>query len=152
MFQQPNPFLQHAISHGQSLLAEVNKSRSLSQDIISTCDNVVMALNSGNTQSAISSVQNIRNMAGQVSQTVQFFNQVINERLDMTSYVLGTIQHKINEMANAVQSLRGVSANYQTGWNQYGAQQMGQGQYGASMPQQQTMMPGQYGTSSMPQQ
>ena len=148
MFQQKNPFLQHAINHGQALIAEVNRTRSLSQDIVSTCDNVVMAINSGNPQNAINSIQDIRNMAIQVSQATQFFNHAINERLDMSSYVLNSIQHKINEMSGAIQGLRSNSANYQKGWNQYEAQQSGQ--YGFSTTQQQ-MMPGQYGYSSVPQ-
>lgn len=142
MFQQTNPFLQHAINHAHSLMSEVNKAKILSQDIVSACDNIAMAINSGNTQSAIASIQNVRNMASQVSQSTQCFSQAINERLDMSSYVLNAVQHKINEMSNAIQSLRGNSANYQMGWNQYGVQQSGQ--YGASMQQQQAM-PGQYG-------
>jgi hypothetical protein len=143
--QQTNPFLQHAINHGQALIAEVNKAKSLSQDIVSTCDNAVMAINSGNIQNAINSIQNIRNMASQVSQSTQFFNHAINERLDMSSYVLNSIQHKLNEVSGAIQSLRGNSTNYQLGWNQYGTQQPGQ--YGFSGPQQQ----GQYGPSSVQQ-
>jgi hypothetical protein len=146
--QQKNPFLQHAINHGQALIAEVNKAKSLSQDIVSNCDNVVMAINSGNIQNAINSIQNIRNMASQVSQSTQFFNQAINERLDMSSYVLNSIQHKINEVSGAIQSLRGNSNNYQLGWNQYGTQQPNQ--YGYSMPQQ-GQQQGQYGSSSVPQ-
>lgn len=149
MSQQTNPFLQHAINHGQALITEVNKAKSLSQDIVSTCDNVVMAINSGNIQNAISSIQNIRNMASQVSQSTQFFNQAINERLDMSSYVLNSIQHKINEVSGAIQSLRGNSTNnYQVGWNQYGTQQPGQ--YGFSVPQQQGQQ-GQYCSSSVQQ-
>lgn len=148
MFQQTNPFLQHAINHGQSMIAEINKARSLSQDMVSACDNIIAAINSGNTQNAINSIQNVRNMASQVSQATQFFSQAINERLDMTSYVLNAIQHKINEMSGAIQSLRSNTTNYQMGWNPYGTQQPGQ--YGFSMPQQQSA-PGQYG-NSMPQQ
>ncbi len=143
MSQQTNPFLQHAINHGQALIAEVNKAKSLSQDIVSTCDNAVMAINSGNIQNAINSIQNIRNMASQVSQSTQFFNHAINERLDMSSYVLNSIQHKINEVSSAIQSLRGNSTNYQMGWNQSGMQQPGQ--YGFSVQQ------GQYGSSSVSQ-
>ncbi len=144
MYQQTNPFLQHAINHGQSLLAEVNRTGSLSQDIIATCDNIALAINSGNTQSAVNSIQNVKNMANQMSQTAQFFNQTINERLDMATYILGRIQYRINEMSNAIQSVRGTS-NYQMGWGQYGAsmpqQQMTPGQYGAAGPQQQPTTP-----------
>lgn len=147
MYRQKNPFLQHAINHGQTLIAEVNKANSLSQDIVSTCDNIVMAINSGNPQNAINSIQNIRNMAIQVSQSTQFFNHVINERLDMSTYVLNSIQHKINEMTGAIQGLRDNSANYQRNWNQYEAQHPGQ--YGSSMSQQ--TMPYQYGSFSAPQ-
>lgn len=150
MFQQNNPFLQHAVNHGQSLLNEINRTQSLSQEIISACDNIAMAINSGNTQNAINSIQNVKNMANQVSQNAQFFNQAINERLDMAGHVLGRIQHRINEMSNAIQSIRGTS-NYQMGWGQYGnwmpQQQMMPGQQGFSTSQQQ-----QYGTSAPQQQ
>ena len=147
MFQQTNPFLQHAVNHAQSLLTEVNRTRSLTQDIVSNCDNIIMAINSGNAQNAINALQSVRNMANQVSQSSQFINQAINERLDMTAYVLGSIQHKINEMSNAVQSLKGTSTNYQMQWNQAGHQQA---QY--STPLQQQAMSNQYGNFAIPQQ
>ncbi len=141
MYQQTNPFLQHAVSHGQTLITEVNKAKTLSQDIVSTCDNAVMAINSGNIQNAIGSIQNIRNMANQVSQSTQFFDHAINERLEMSSYVLNSIQHKMNEVSGAIQSLKSNSTNNQAGWNQYGTQQpwqsQQQGQYGSSSVQQQ---------------
>lgn len=140
MFQHPNPFLQHAISHGQSLLSEINKTRILSQDIISACDNISMAVNSGNTQGAVNSIQNIRNMASQLSQTSQILTNAVNERLDMSSYVLSAIQHKLNEVSGALQSLRSVSTNHQSGWNQYGMPHYGFSQhqhspFGTAAPQ-----------------
>ncbi|BBB93542.1 methyl-accepting chemotaxis domain-containing protein [Methylomusa anaerophila] len=119
-FQQTNPFLQHVVNHGHSLITEVNKASSLCQEIVLNCDNIVAAINSGNPQNAVNLVQNIRNKASQVSQSTQFFNQAINERLDMSAYVLNTIQHKLNEISGAIQSLRGTTANYQM-W-QYGMQ------------------------------
>ncbi len=147
MFQQTNPFLQHAVNHAQSLLTAVNRTSSLSQDIVFNCDNIIASINSGNTQNAINSLQTIRTMAGQVSQSAQLINQAVNERLDMTAYVLGALQHKITEMSNVVQSLKNTSANNQMQWNQAGMYQ--QNQYGA--PQQQTMAH-QYGNFSVPQQ
>ncbi|SEO76729.1 hypothetical protein [Propionispora vibrioides] len=144
MFQQTNPFLQHAINHGQSLIAEMNKARSLSQDIVSACDSAMMSMNAGNTQNAINSVQSIRNMATQVAQSTQLFNQAINERLDMSSYMLNHIQQKIGELSGAIQSLKASTAHCQSmNWGQY------PNQYGNSSAHQ--MMPGQFG-SSMPQQ
>jgi hypothetical protein len=143
MYEQTNPFLQHAVNHGQSLLAGVNRTRVLSQDIISTCDNIAMSISAGNTQGALNSVQNVKNMANQVSQSAQMVNQAVNERLDMTTHILGRIQYRINEMSTAIQSVRaGTSTNYQAGWGQYGTamsqQQMPSGQFGASVPQQPT--------------
>jgi hypothetical protein len=141
MFQPTNPFLQHAVNQRQILITEVNKAKTLSQDIVSTCDNAVMAINSGNIQNAIGSIQNIRNMAIQVAQSTQFFNNAINERLEMSSYVLNSIQHKISEVSGAIEKLRGNSTNYQMGCNQYGMQQpwqsQQQGQYDSSSAQQQ---------------
>ncbi|SHJ90268.1 hypothetical protein [Propionispora hippei] len=144
MYQQANPFLQHAINHGQSLIAEMNKARSLSQDIVSACDSAMMSMNAGNTQNAINSVQSIRNMATQVAQSTQIFNQAINKRLDMSSYMLNHIQQKIGELSGAIQSLKASTAHSQSmNWGQYS------NQYGHSSAHQ--MMPGQFG-SSMPQQ
>ncbi|TWH51989.1 hypothetical protein [Sporomusa sp. KB1] len=137
MFQQTNPFLQHAVNHGQSLISEVNNARSLSQDIASNCDNIVTAINSGNPQNAVNLVQNIRSKATQVAQSTQFLNYAINERLDMASYVLDAIQYKTSELSNAIKSMRSTAANYQ---NQSGMQQSWQ--YGVPMQQQQQPISG----------
>lgn len=141
MYEQTNQFMRHAVKHGQSLLAEVNRTRVLSQEIVSICDNTIMAVGSGNTQAAINSVQNVKNVANQVAQSAQMVNQLVNERLDMNAHILGRIQCRISEMSNAIQSIKNdPSANYQMGWGQYGAampqQQMTSGQYGNIAPQQ----------------
>jgi uncharacterized phage infection (PIP) family protein YhgE len=158
MSQQTNPFLQHAVNHGKSLLNEINRTHSLSQEIISTCDNITMCLNSGNTQSAINSIQNVKDMANQVSQSSEFFNQAINERLDMVGHVLGKIQYRVNQMSSAIQSVRGTPANYQTNWDENrnwmpqqqmtSSQQQMWGQYGGAGMQHDQRAPGQYGYSS----
>lgn len=132
MHHQLNPFLQHAVRQGQALLGESNRAVALSQGIISACDEIVMSINSGNIQGAMNSAQNARNMANQVAQATQHFNQAINDRMEMASHVLSRIQYKVNELSGALQSVRGFSTTgYQTGL----------GQYGASMPYQQTTMP-----------
>lgn len=143
MFKQKNPLRQQAINQGQTLLAEVNRARVLTQNMVSTCDNIVSNINSGNTQNIINAVQNVRNMASQAAQATQCINHGINERLDMTSYALGAIQNRISEVSGVIQNLKETSANYEMNWNQYGGQQ--QGQYGTSTLQQ--SMQGQFGGS-----
>ncbi len=129
---QMNPFLQHAVRHGQMLLGESNRSVALSHGLISACDEIIMSINSGNIQGAVNSAQNARNMASQVAQASQHLNQTINERMAMASYVLNRIQYRINELSGALQSVRGFSGEgFQTEpW-----------QLGASMPYQQTTSP-----------
>lgn len=131
MQHQLNPFLQHAVRQGQTLLGESNRAVALSQGMISACDEIVMSINSGNIQGAMNSAQNARNMASQVAQSTQHFNQAINERMDMATHVLGRIQYKVSELSSALQSVRGIST---TGY------QLGSGSC-ASMPYQQTTFP-----------
>lgn len=121
MYNQPNPFLQHGVRHAQSLLNESNRAVTLSQEIMATCDSIIMNINSGNSQGAINAAQNVKNMAVQVAQSTQTFNQAINERMDMATYFLSRIQSKVNEMSNAIQSIRGTSnIGASSGINQYG--------------------------------
>lgn len=132
MHHQMNPFLQHAVRHGQMLLGESNRSVALSHSIISACDDIIQSINSGNIQGAVNSAQNARNMASQVSQASQHLNQTINERMEMASFVLNRIQYRINELSSALQSVRSFSGDsfHAEPW-----------QFSASMPYQQTTPP-----------
>lgn len=67
MHQLSNPFIQHALQHGQALLGESGRSAALSQNLVSACDDILVSLNSGNLQGAGVSAQNARNMAMQVA-------------------------------------------------------------------------------------
>lgn len=110
MHHQTNPFLQHAVRHGQMLVGESNRAAALSQALISACDDILASINSGNMQRAASAAQNARNMASQVAQATGNLNLAINERIEMASYILNRIQYRINELSGALQSLRGFSA------------------------------------------
>lgn len=132
MHQHTNPFLQHAVRRGQALLNEFNRVSALSGSMISACDEIIMSINSGNVQGAMNSAQNLRNMAGQVAQSTQQLNQTINERMEMAAFVLNKIQFRINELSNALQSIRSMSGE---------GYQMGPWQHHASMPYQQTNVP-----------
>lgn len=109
MRQMNNPFIQHAVRQGQTLINETNRAASLSQAIVSACDEIIMSINSGNIQGAVNAAQNVRMMAGQVAQANQELNRTINERIEMASYVLSRIQYRVNELSNALQSMRGFS-------------------------------------------
>lgn len=104
-----NPFTQHALRHGQTLLHESNRVSSLSQAMVSACDEMVMSISSGNIQGAANSAQNCRMMAVQLAQSSQELNRAFNERIETAAYVLNRIQSHVNELSNAMQSMRGVS-------------------------------------------
>ncbi|HBV99054.1 MAG: hypothetical protein JL50_18600 [Peptococcaceae bacterium BICA1-7] len=106
MHQLSNPFIQHALQHGQALLGESGRSAALSQNLVSACDDILVSLNSGNLQGAGVSAQNARNMAMQVAQSTRHVNTVLNERIDMAYYVMSRIQQNIGEMTGALQSIR----------------------------------------------
>ncbi|MCL6479940.1 MAG: hypothetical protein K6T65_16350 [Peptococcaceae bacterium] len=109
MHHQINPFLQHAVRHGQVLIGESNRAVALSRGIVSACDDIILSINSGNIQGAVNSAQNARNMAGQVAQATWHLNQTINERIEMASYVLNRIQYRVNELSSALQSVKSFS-------------------------------------------
>ena len=109
MHHHTNPFLQHAVRHGQMLVAESGRAVALSQGIISACDEMIMSLNAGNMQGAVNSAQNARNMAGQVAQATRHINQALNERIEMASFILNRIQYRINELSSALQGIRGFT-------------------------------------------
>lgn len=112
MHQLSNPFIQHALQHGQVLLGEAGRSAALSQNLVSACDDIMNSLNSGNLQGAGVSAQNARNMAMQVAQSTQHVNSVLNERMDMAYYVMTKIQQNIGEMTGALQSMRSAQSGY----------------------------------------
>jgi len=76
---------------------------------VSACDEIIMSISSGNVQGAVNTAQNARMMAAQVAQSNQELNHVFNERIEMAAYVLSRIQSHVNELSNALQSMRGVS-------------------------------------------
>ncbi|MCL6638963.1 MAG: hypothetical protein K6T80_04670 [Firmicutes bacterium] len=110
MQQQTNPFLQHAVRHGRILLNESGRSVALSRSLISACDEMVSAISSNNVQAAVNAARNARIMADQLAQSTQQVNYTLNERLEMAAYVLNRIQFRLNELAGALQSLRGIPA------------------------------------------
>ncbi|SFG71598.1 hypothetical protein SAMN05660649_02478 [Desulfotomaculum arcticum] len=107
-----NPFLQHAVRHGQMLLAESNRSVEVSRSLVSACDNIIMSINSGNLQGALSAAQNARNMSAQIAQATQQLNQTINERMEMAGYILNRIQFRLNDLSRALQSVRESNTGY----------------------------------------
>ncbi|GBF34833.1 hypothetical protein DCCM_3953 [Desulfocucumis palustris] len=107
-----NPFIQHAMHHGQRFLNDTGKAVGVSQSLVSACDEIILAINSGNTQGAVVAAQNARNMAVQVAQYTQEVSRAINERMNMATYVMGRIQQHINEMSSALQSMRMESGYY----------------------------------------
>ncbi|MCL6612971.1 MAG: hypothetical protein K6T66_15680 [Peptococcaceae bacterium] len=111
-----NPFIQHAMRHGQRLISETNRAVEASQALVSTCDQILLSINSGNLQGAVMAAQNARNLASQVAQSTQELSQAINERLDMGTFVLGRIQQHVNELAGALQSMRTESGFYRSPW------------------------------------
>ncbi|ACV64346.1 hypothetical protein Dtox_3634 [Desulfofarcimen acetoxidans DSM 771] len=112
MNHQTNPFLQHVARHGQRLLGESNKAVSVSNALISACDEILFSLNSGNMQSAANAAHHARNMASQVAASSQELNQAINERMEMASHVLSKVQHRVNELSSVLQSIRSSDYNY----------------------------------------
>jgi hypothetical protein len=108
-----NTFNHHAVRHGQTLVNDTVRALNNANAVVATCDEIVMSLNSGNIQGAISAAQNARNMAVQVAQATQQLNQTINERLDMASYVLSGIQSHVGELSSALQTIRGSGDFYQ---------------------------------------
>lgn len=112
MYQVTNPFIQHALQHGQALLGESGRSAALSQNLVSACDDIMISLNSGNLQGAGVSAHNARNMAMQVAQATQHVNTVLNERIDMAYYVMSRIQQNIGEVTGALQSMRSARSGY----------------------------------------
>ncbi len=113
MHQQINPFLQHAVRHGQMLMNETSRAMSNSNALVTACDEIIMSINSGNLQGAVNAAQNARNTAVHVAQATQQLNQTINERLDMASYVLGRIQSRMGELSNALQTIKGSGEFHQ---------------------------------------
>jgi N-acetylglucosamine kinase-like BadF-type ATPase len=106
---QMNPFMQHAIRHGQTLINETNRAASLSQSLVTACDEIIMSISSGNVQGAVNTAQNARMMAAQIAQSNQALNRTLNERIEMANFVMSRIQSRVNELFNALQSMRGVS-------------------------------------------
>ncbi|MHB8985078.1 MAG: hypothetical protein ACYC38_03985 [Eubacteriales bacterium] len=41
MHQHLNPFIQHAVWHGQVMLAESNRAASVARDLVAACDNII---------------------------------------------------------------------------------------------------------------
>lgn len=109
MYHQANPFIKHAVWHGQMLLNESNRASAAARDLMAACDNIIFSINSGNIQGAAGAAQNARNMAAQVAEATQQVNRTLSERMEMASFVLTRIQFRINELANALNSLRGIS-------------------------------------------
>lgn len=108
MQHEVNPFLQHAVRHGQMAINASNRAVATAGGLVQACDEIVFNINNGNMPGALASAQNARNMAVQVADATQYLNQAINERMNMASYVLGRIQQHINEMAGALQGIRGT--------------------------------------------
>lgn len=109
---QVNPFIQHAVRHGQEFLHESGRAAVISQDLITICDEAIMNINSGNTRDALSSVHNARNMAVEINQSARQLNETISERMQMASFILGRIQHNLNELSTAMQSLQTFRYDY----------------------------------------
>ncbi len=112
MFQQVNPFIQHALRHGKMFIDESNRSAAMSQSLVSSYDEIISALNIGNIQGAINSAQNARNLAVQVAQSTQHINYIITERMQMATYILDRIQYSINELSNALHSSGYTGTNF----------------------------------------
>ena len=108
----PNPFLQHAVRRGQMLLEESNKSVGISHNLVSACDNIIMSINSGNLQGALRETQNARNMSVQIAQATQQLNNTINERMEMAGYILNRVQFRLNDLSQALQSVRESNTGY----------------------------------------
>jgi hypothetical protein len=93
MQMQVNPFVQHVLQHAQMRMGEVAGVGSLSQSLIPACDDVILSINSGNMQRAITSAQNVKGMSMQLAQSLQVMNNNIAHRLDMASYVLQNLRN-----------------------------------------------------------
>ena len=114
MQQQPvNPFIQHALQHGQLVFNEANRAITNSQSLIPACDDIIQSINSGNTQRAAAVAQNLKLISEQLYQSTQLISNNLNQRVDMISYVLNRAQQNITELTGAIHTLR----NPQTGYN-----------------------------------
>ena len=107
MIHQINPFLQSAVRKGHRLISESQQNVMLAQGISSACGDMVGLISSGNLDGAIGTAHNVRNMALQIGQNTQEINQMISERLDMASHILGRIDYRVHELTGALQTLRG---------------------------------------------
>lgn len=104
--QQINPLIQSALQHGQVTLGEFNKIASISQNMMPVCDDVIQAINSGNTQRALTSSQNMRGMIGQLNQSTQFLSNSIAQKMDMALFMMNNAQQRIGALTNFIQSMR----------------------------------------------
>jgi len=104
---QTNPFLQHALRHGRRFLEGSDRVVGLAQAQAVSCDEIISAINSGNMQGAMNSAQNARNVASELNYITQELNGIINERMQMASYMVGRIQYRINELSRALETMRG---------------------------------------------
>ncbi|MDF9407184.1 hypothetical protein L7E55_02240 [Pelotomaculum isophthalicicum JI] len=104
--QQINPLIQNAMQYGQISLGEFVKVASISQNMFHACDDIIRSINSGNTQSALASAQNLRGMTGQLMQSTQFLSNSIAQRMDMALYMLSNAQQRIGELTNFIHSMR----------------------------------------------
>lgn len=109
MYQGQNPFITGAVQQFQMVIGESNRAVSTSQALVSVCDEIIGAAQSGDAHTAVMAAQNARNMAVQVADATRTVNQAAVHRLEIASCMVGRIQSRINEVASALQYARSTA-------------------------------------------
>lgn len=105
MNQQVNPFLEHTINRGMMFMDETQRSAAVSRALVASCDEIIMALQSGDIHGAVNAAQNTKYMAGQMVQTTNFLNDVLTERLQVAFQFMNSLQSRVQELAGALNNV-----------------------------------------------
>ena len=90
---QAGPLMQQALQNAQMRMGQIAGVVNLSQSMIPACDDIILAINSGNMQHALASAQNCKAMSVQLAQSMQVMNNVITQRLDAANYILQNVRN-----------------------------------------------------------
>jgi hypothetical protein len=106
LHQQIYPLLQQGLQHRQMMMGEFAKIATISQNLVPSCDALIQAINSGNTQQALATANNLRGMSGQLLQSAQLLSSGIAQRMDTMFYMLQIAQQRINWLLSLMQGVR----------------------------------------------
>ena len=105
MNQQVNPFFEHTNNRGMMFMDETQRAAAVSRALVASCDEIIMALQSGDIHGAVNAARNTRYIAGQMVQTTDFLNDALTERLQVAFQFMNSLQSRVQELAGALNNV-----------------------------------------------